>query len=267
MTDEEGRALPYSSVFTPRISYVTGDILCHQVTITEREPVMVNTRFSCLASPSAQYSFVPLWKPSFISELVPEDRCHLNGVACDEHGSPCYVTALGESNSREGWRQHAADGGVVWSVARQEAIVRGLAMPHSPCVHEGKLWLLESLSGVLVYVTPEIGAKTEVSHVGAFARGLSFAGPYAFVGLSLGRESAVAIPANSQRECGVVCIDYSRGTSLGSLTFQSEIGEIFDVCALPAHPLPYLIGFEDDMILGAFTLPSPAVFKGGLSGQ
>ncbi len=47
--------------------------------------VFVNTQFNCLARPpSARHSFTPLWKPPFISKIVKEDRCHLNGLAMED---------------------------------------------------------------------------------------------------------------------------------------------------------------------------------------
>ncbi len=42
---------------------------------------VVNTRFSCLRTLHPDYSFVPHWRPSFISGLAAEDRCYLNGLA------------------------------------------------------------------------------------------------------------------------------------------------------------------------------------------
>lgn len=39
--------------------------------------------FSCLATLSETYSFIPLWHPKFISKLATEDRRHLNGLALD----------------------------------------------------------------------------------------------------------------------------------------------------------------------------------------
>ena len=42
---------------------------------------VVNTLFSCLAGVDARYSFVPRWRPPFVSRMAAEDRCHLNGMA------------------------------------------------------------------------------------------------------------------------------------------------------------------------------------------
>ena len=61
-------------------------------------PVFVNTLFSCLAYPSEARSFRPVWQPGFVSRLLPEDRCHLNGLAIVD-GRPRYVTSLGETDT------------------------------------------------------------------------------------------------------------------------------------------------------------------------
>ena len=58
---------------------------------------------------------MPRWHPSFVSQIVPEDRCHLNGLAM-VNGRPRYVTALGETDTPGGWRANKSSGGVVIDV-------------------------------------------------------------------------------------------------------------------------------------------------------
>ena len=67
----------------------------------------------------------------------------------------------------------------------------GLSMPHSPRWHDDKLWVLDSGNGGLGVVDPTSGRYQEVCRLPGFTRGLDFAGPFAFVGLSQVRESAV----------------------------------------------------------------------------
>ncbi len=62
---------------------------------------MVNTRFSCLCTLDPDYSFVPRWRPPFVTALAAEDRCHLNGLALVD-GRPKYVTALGMTDTPGG---------------------------------------------------------------------------------------------------------------------------------------------------------------------
>ena len=86
----------------------------------EREPELwyVNTRFSCLCTLDRVHSFVPRWRPPFITALAPEDRCHLNGLALED-GRARYVTAASESDSYQGWRDDRANGGVVIDVGSE----------------------------------------------------------------------------------------------------------------------------------------------------
>jgi len=63
--------------------------------------------------------------------VVPEDRCHLNGLAVVD-GQPKYVTALGTTDTPGGWRERKADGGVLLDVESGETLIDNLSMPHSP---------------------------------------------------------------------------------------------------------------------------------------
>ena len=102
----------HDACFLPRTSHVTGNVQIHEMAYgAGGELWFVNTRFSCLATLDPESSFVPRWRPPFVTELEPSDRCHLNGLAMVD-GKPKYVTALGESNAMAGWRPNKARGGV-----------------------------------------------------------------------------------------------------------------------------------------------------------
>jgi uncharacterized protein (TIGR03032 family) len=75
----------HDACFLPRASHCTGEVLIHEMAWTsrgldERELWFVNTRFSCLCTLARSFSFVPRWRPPFITAQAPEDRCHLNGL-------------------------------------------------------------------------------------------------------------------------------------------------------------------------------------------
>ena len=109
----------YDGVYVPQVGYITGDLDVHDVCLTQQpidfsnknseslaqKLIFVNTLFSCLATISEQYSFIPIWQPPFISRLAAEDRCHLNGLAI-VNGRAKYVTAVSQSDVAEGWRDH-----------------------------------------------------------------------------------------------------------------------------------------------------------------
>ena len=127
-----GPAGRHDACFLPRSSHVTGNILIHEMAYgTGGQLWFANTRFSCLATLDAEASFTPRWRPPFVAELEPSDRCHLNGLAMVD-GEPKYVTALGETNEMGGWRPNKARGGLVMDVDSGAILCRGLSMPHSP---------------------------------------------------------------------------------------------------------------------------------------
>lgn len=150
----------YDACFMPRLQHVTGQLDAHDVGVdADGRILFVNTRYNCLATVSQRHSFEEVWRPSFITELVDEDRCHLNGLAMRD-GKPAFVTAVSKSNTIDGWRDRRADGGVVIDVESGEVVCEGLSMPHSPRWHDGKLWVLNAGTGELGHVEfPGDGAK------------------------------------------------------------------------------------------------------------
>ncbi len=74
----------HDKLYIHRVGYTTGDLDVHDIVVEDSgRVVFVNTMFGCLATFSNQHSFTPLWKPSFLSKITPEDRCHLNGLALE----------------------------------------------------------------------------------------------------------------------------------------------------------------------------------------
>ena len=128
---------------------------------------MVNTRFSCLATLDHEHSFVPRWRPPFVTALSPEDRCHLNGLAVVDD-VPAYVTALGQTDEPDGWRPDKVSGGILMDIETSEIIVSGLCMPHSPRWQDGHLWVLESGEGRLGIVDLDRGRVDEVARLPGF---------------------------------------------------------------------------------------------------
>jgi uncharacterized protein (TIGR03032 family) len=249
----------HDACFLPRSCHVTGDIGVHEMAWAGDELWTVNTRFSCLCTLDPDYSFVPRWRPPFITALAAEDRCHLNGLAMAD-GAPRYVTALGETDAAGGWRANKPQGGCLLDVPSGEVVARGLSMPHSPRLFDGRLWLLESGTGQLVLVGPTTGRRQTVAALPGFTRGLALCGPYAFVGLSRIRPTSAmdGVPLAERREqlkCGVAVVDWRSGQSLAFLEFQSAVEEIFDVQLLPGLRFPEVVGFQKETFHHTFIIP------------
>ena len=229
------------ALYAPRQSFFTGDLDIHDVRLgKDGAPIFVNTLFNCLAKPSPTRSFEPIWTPPFISRLVAEDRCHLNGLALVD-GMPRYVTAISDSDTFGGWRDHRRDGGLVMDVKSGENICSGLSMPHSPRWHKGKLWVHNSGTGEFGFVDMKGGAFEPVAFCPGYLRGLDFIGDCAVVGLSLPRGnktfSGLALDERlTERKinprCGIYFIDLKTGAIKHSITFGGLVTELYDVSVL-----------------------------------
>lgn len=254
----------HDAAFVPRRIHVTGDIDIHEMAWScDNELWLVNTRFCCLCTLDADHSFHPRWRPSFITALAPEDRCHLNGLAMVD-GRPRYVTALGETDTMAGWRDNKANGGVLMDIENNDIILRGLSMPHSPRWHNGQLWLLESGVGGLALADATAGTWRNITKLPGFTRGMDFAGPLAFIGLSQVRESAVfsGIPLAEQlteRTCGVWVVNMETGQTVAFLRFEANVQEIFAVQVLPNIHFPELLEWEDEHLAHSYVLPDHAL--------
>lgn len=237
----------HDTCWLPRTSTVTGEIQCHEIAwgadeAGQPELWVVNTLFSCLAGLDPRYSFVPRWRPPFVSRLAPEDRCHLNGLAMRE-GSPAYVTAMAVSDEPAGWRGQRNDSGVVLDVTSGEVVTAGLAMPHSPRWYDKHLYVLNSGMGLLEQVDLATGHRETVAAVPGYARGLALHRGLAFVGLSKIRETAIFGGApiaayHDQLTCGVGVIDLGTGNTRATLQFASTVEEVFDVQVVPGSRCP-----------------------------
>ncbi|MBD1811794.1 TIGR03032 family protein [Microcoleus vaginatus DQ-U2] len=258
----------YDAVYVPQVGYITGDLDIHDIVATgdgemenrESSPtnsiVFVNTLFSCLASVSEKHSFVPLWKPPFISKLAAEDRCHLNGLAMRD-GQPRYVTAVSQSDVADGWRDKRQDGGCVMDISTNQIIATGLSMPHSPRWYKDKLWLLNSGRGEFGYLDLERGVFEAVAFCPGYLRGLSFCGDFAVVGISKPRHnktfSGLALDEQlqakqAQARCGLLVIDLRSGDIVHSLRIEGVVEELYDVQVLPGVRRPMAIGLKTDEI-------------------
>lgn len=243
----------HDHLYVPRNAQTTGDIDIHEVAVDRSgRLVFVNTKFSCLATVSPTQGFQPIWKPPFISRLAAEDRCHLNGLAMEDD-LPRYVTAVSRSDVLTGWRTRRHEGGVIIDVQNDTVLTDQLSMPHSPRVHDGALWALDSGRGNLIRVDRQTGASEVVAFCPGFLRGLSFHGRFALVTVSLPRHEATfsglqladtLAAKDADPWCGVCIIDTLTGDTVEWIRLEGAITELFDIAVIPGVACPMAIGVD-----------------------
>jgi len=229
-------------LFVPQALWITGDAFSHDVGLTSADrPIFVNTSFSCLAVVDERTSFRPFWKPPFITQYAPQDRCHLNGLAM-ENGRPRYVTAIAATNEAGTWRNYRVGGGIVMDVTNNSVVARNLSMPHSPRIHDAKIWLLQSGTGEVGFVTPSNGVFEAVAFCPGFVRGLAFQGNHALVGTSLPRNNALftGLPLEDtltarklSAECALHVVNTTTGVIEHSLRLGGAVREFYEVAVIP----------------------------------
>ena len=232
LTDTSAAEGPYVQEKT----YFTEEVDTHDLAWGKEGLWAINTLLSSMALTDENSDFESQWRPPFVSDVVPEDRCHLNSMAMVD-GRPEYVTAFGEMDTFEGWRENKVSGGIVMDVSSGEIVLEGLPMPHSPRVYDGKLYLLLSGTGELVCADPEAERYEVVAQLPGFVRGMARCGDYLFVGLSRLRKSSstfAALPISEQAVfSGIVVVSLSEGRIVEHLKYETGVEEIYDVQILP----------------------------------
>lgn len=261
----------FDAAYLPQVGYFTGFVDAHDLALDgDRRLLFANTAYNCVATVSESHSFVPVWRPSFISELVREDRCHLNGLAM-ENGRLRCVTVIARSDVGEGWREHRDDGGVLIDCDTNEVVVSGLSMPHSPHIHQGQIWLLDSGSGHFGRADVQQGAFEPVTFCPGYLRGLTLFGDYAIVGISKPRDertfSGLRLDIELERrqlepQCGLCVIDLRSGELVHWFWMQGGIRELYDVAILPKTRKPMLVGFRTNDIRRAVSIGDDSQIAG-----
>jgi len=168
----------------------------------------------------------------------------------------------------DGWRDKRADGGIGVDVTTGRIVAEGLSMPHSPRLHNGRLWLLNPGEGQFGWVDVVSGLFTEVAFCPGHARGLAFAGKYAVIGLSLacetrafqglGLDHALAGKGTDGR-CGLLVVDTETGDTVDWVRSEGVVRELFDVAVLPGVTCPSLIGLKGSEVLRMLSVNDPEI--------
>ncbi len=246
----------WDRLYMPRRAEVTGAADIHDIQVDRDGRLLVAvTLYNCLAELDGRASFSPVWRPPFIDRIVNEDRCHFNGF-CLEDGVPAYASVIGESNVAGGWRDCRASGGLVLDMRDDTVVASGLAMPHTPRIHRGELYLLEAGSGWFGRIDRATGTFERLVWLPGFLRGLTFHGDYAVIGLSKPRNAVFSgLPLDEELsrrggepECALYVVNLVTGEICHKLAITGSVEEIYDTVILPGVRQPLLVGLEGEEI-------------------
>ena len=222
----------YSHLYLPQTKYHTGLVDTHEIAWTKDGLLSTNTLFSCISKMSDHYHFEATWKPPFISDIVPEDRCHLNGMTL-LNGQPKYVTMFASTDQNKGWRSLEYDNGLIMDVETSQVLLDKLPMPHSPILYEDKIYFLLSATGEVMAYDLKTKTLTKLNEFKSFVRGMEIIDDYIFLGMSKIREDSQFfsdLPISAEEStCGIRILNRHTGKEEGGLTYHDKIEEIFAV--------------------------------------
>lgn len=256
----------YDSLFLPRTTFYTGRVDMHDVAFGKKGIWAINTSFSCLCQINGNHNFLPVWKPKFISELVSEDRCHLNGLVL-ENGSPKYVTALGTGDAYQSWRDTITNGGVLIDVTTDEILFENLAMPHSPMLYKGALYLLLSASGQLVRLDVQTKKIEVIKELDGFCRGMDIIDDYAFVGMSKLRKNSSTFAkldfSDKATTAGIKIVHLPTKALVGELKYELSVDEIYEVKIIKDSIRPNILNTINPIYKKALSTPMATYWARG----
>jgi uncharacterized protein (TIGR03032 family) len=245
----------FDANYVIRRGHFSSDIDNHDICMDNAGQVYYcSAAFSCICTTSDDKSFKVYWRPPWITKIVPEDRCHLNGV-CTRDGVPRYVTSVSQSNVRGGWRENRIGKGIIYDIVEEKIVCDGLTMPHSPRWYNGKLYVLDAGTGYFGFVDMEKGKFIRQVWLPGYLRGMSFVNNrYVVVGTSEDRHENVfmGLPLGEEltkngvtAKCGIHIIDMNDFSVPHNLIFSGADNELYDVIAVKGIRRPKLTEIAD----------------------
>jgi uncharacterized protein (TIGR03032 family) len=248
----------FDSLYLHRAEYNTSILDLHDIHFGHDLLWGINTVFSCLCTFDINYSFIPKWKPNFISKIVPEDRCHLNGLVLKD-GVPKYSTSLSKTDFKEGWRANINKSGILMEIPSSRIIAEGLSMPHSPMLIDGDLYILESGIGRLIKVDTKSGAKTTIHDFNRFVRGMTYINGVLIIGMSKIRKNSKTFSqlsvSTSSDIAGLILFNLRFGDKIGEIDLSNSVDEIYDVKVINGTKNPAIIPKDNKMSKEIITMP------------
>lgn len=234
----------YDALYFPRNTFYTSALDIHDLSWAGKQLFAVNTLFSCIVSINDDYNFTPYWKPSFITELVSEDRCHLNGMAL-ENNVPKYVSTFNNGNTHQSWREKITTSGIVIDITNNQVVAQNLAMPHSPRIYNNELYILLSAAGELIKINPANGKTETIIKLRGFVRGMAYHKDFLFIGLSKLRKNSSTFAhldiAGKSDYAGIAIVHLPTASLYAEIRYHTSVDEIYDIQVLPDKIRPNIL--------------------------
>ena len=237
------------ALYLPRSVHVTGDINAHDLAWGDAGLWLVNSRFNCLCTLDPMLGFKVRWQPFFKQTLDTASAGHLNGMAMHA-GKPvfasCFAPVADNWRERDGSRQ---DGAII-DVERNELILEGLFMPHSPRVHEGGLYVCNSGTGEVLRFDLRTRALRSVITLPCFTRGLRFYKHYMLVCCSQVRHSNAKSNNTlfehfEENVAGLYIVDLHTEQVVAYTEFLGDVSQLYDIALIPNTLTPFIPGLND----------------------
>ncbi len=243
----------YDRLYVPQAAYTTGEVGAGDLALARNGSIVFACGlFNCLAAASEAFSFAPLWRPHFISDLVPEDRCHVSGMALVD-GVPRAVTVTARADAAGAWKAEIMGGGAVFDVQTDAVVAEGLSMPTAPRFHRDRLWLLEAATGWLGFIDPQSRRFERVTFCPGLPRTLDLRGDYAVCAVSpdTARAGAGALPVDDllarhsiPPQCAILIVDTRTGQVAEWLQIDDGADDIAGLSLLAGACRPAAIGMD-----------------------
>ncbi|MEJ2043082.1 MAG: TIGR03032 family protein [Reinekea sp.] len=245
------------SLFLPLNKHITGEINVHDIAWGTEGLWLVNSRFSCLCTLQPDLSFKPRWFPPFIDGPTGDGAGHLNGMAMD-NGKPAYVTCFGAFFGGQDWKNLASlETGLLIDVQRDEIVLDGMWMPHSPRVYQGKVYLCNSGYGEVICYDPVTKKSKVILTLPGFTRAITFWGGYMLVCCSKIRQSdakakmPVADRVN-ENYAGVYIVNLTDYSIVAYNRFDGDVSQLYDIAIIPDSQHPMVPSMNDQLLKDLF---------------
>jgi len=233
-------------------SVTTGMINIHDIAWEDNKIWMVNSTFSCLSTLDQNYNFIAEWKPAFITNLVAQDKCHLNGMAM-VNGKPKYVTTFNKSNDKDFWKKEREHNGTLIDIDTNEILLNNLIMPHSPKYYQNNIYFSEAGTGIVFKYNLETKEKEEIVKLQGFTRGIAFYDTFMFIGLSQVRSSDIQNPLPltlmyNQTFSGVWIINLEDNSEVAYYRFEDDVEQVYDINIIENSINPELLNDDNGLL-------------------